>query len=410
MIKRTIEGRIQSSIASRPVTLITGARQVGKTTLATAFMENGFGYVSIDNTGDMLTAQADPELFLQFHPYPLIIDEIQNAPGLFRALEHSVNSAKLANVRNYGMYILTGSQSYSMMNGVTESMAGRVSIIEMSPLSRSEILGRSEIPFSPDDLPALVKRANECPWSASDLFANIVHGSFPELYDNPKLSRSDFYESYVRTYMERDVCSLLKVGYVSAFRRFLEAIASLTGQELVYDALAKAVEVDEKTIASWVSILESGHLITLLRPYNETSVVKRVRKRPKMYFCDTGLACHLAKIDSPETLSVSYFAGRFVETYVVNEVMKSYKNNGVNAGFYYYRDKEQNEIDLLILRDGTLYPIEIKTGTRFDAKAVKSFKKIEGSKYRIGRGSILCNSASVYPVSDNVYAIPISSI
>ena len=158
MIKRTIEGRIQSSIASRPVTLITGARQVGKTTLATAFMENGFGYVSIDNTGDMLTAQADPELFLQFHPYPLIIDEIQNAPGLFRALEHSVNSAKLANVRNYGMYILTGSQSYSMMNGVTESMAGRVSIIEMSPLSRSEILGRSEIPFSPDDLPALVKR------------------------------------------------------------------------------------------------------------------------------------------------------------------------------------------------------------------------------------------------------------
>lgn len=410
MIKRTIEGRIKNSVASRPVTLITGARQVGKTTLATAFRENGFGYVSIDNTSDMVTAQEDPELFLQLHPFPLIIDEVQNAQGLFLALEHSVNAAKLENVRNYGMYILTGSQSYSMMKGITESMAGRVSIIEMSPLSRSEILGRDEIPFSPDDLPALQKRAKECPWSASDLFAKIVRGSFPELYDNPKLSRSDFYESYVRTYIERDVSSLLKVGYVSAFRRFLEAIASLTGQELVCDALAKAVEVDEKTIASWVSILEAGHLITLLRPYNETSVVKRVRKRPKMYFCDTGLACHLARIDSPETLSASYFAGRFVETYVVNEVIKSYKNRGINAGFYYYRDKEQNEIDLLMLHDGTLYPIEIKTGTKFEDKAIKSFKKLEGSKYRIGPGSVLCNADAVYPVSDNAYAIPISCL
>ena len=390
--------------------MITGARQVGKTTLAAAFRGNGFAYVSIDNTADMLSAQRDPELFLQLHPYPLIVDEVQNAPNLFRALENSVDAAKLRSVRNYGMYILTGSQSYSMMGGITESMAGRVSIIEMSPLSRSEILERPELPFLPENLSLLQERAKQCPWTAQDLFKHIVRGSFPELYDNPKLSRHDFYESYVRTYIERDVSQLLKVGYVSAFRRFLEVIASLTGQELVYDTIARAVEVDEKTIANWVSVLEAGHVITLMHPYNESSVVKRMRKRPKLYFSDTGLACHLARIDSPETLSASYFAGSFVETYVVNEIIKSFKNNGVNASFFYYRDKEQNEIDLILLKDGTLYPMEIKTGMRFDSKTVKGFRKLNGSRYRIGPGAVVCNTDAVYPLTDGVYAIPISAL
>ena len=271
-------------------------------------------------------------------------------------------------------------------------------------------MGREEIPFKLADLPGLQKRASDAPWTINDVFAHIAFGSFPELFDNRNLSQNNFYESYVRSYLERDVAKLINVNKISYFRSFMEGLASFTGQELVYSTLANAVGIDEKTVASWVNILVGGNIIYLLEPYNELSIVKRARKRPKVYFTDTGLACFLARLESPATLLTSYFAGGFFETYVINEIIKSYKNNDVPASFYYYRDSNQNEIDLLILTDGTLYPIEIKTRSKVSSSDVKAFKKIKGTRYKVGKGAVICNADNIYPLTDDCYAIPVSAL
>lgn len=409
VIKRTIAERVAESVAFRPVTLLTGARQTGKTTIAAQFREQGFSYASLDDSGLAMVASEDPDLFLQLNQYPLIIDEVQKAPGLFASLEYVVNKRKLDGFDNRGMYILTASQSYSLMRGITESMAGRIAIIEMAPLSRSEILGRPEIPFMNLELAELQKRAQEAPFTEADVYEAIIRGSFPGLYSNQSLDTGDFYRSYVNSYLEREVRRFTKVGYINKFRHFLQVAASLTGQELVYDAIARAVQIDDKTVAEWIGILVASHLAYLLQPYNDYSFVKRARKRPKFYFADTGLACHLLGIDSANTLRASYLAGGLFETYVVNEIIKSFKNNGINCSFYYYRDKDRNEIDLVILKDGTLYPIDIRAGTIYDSKAVKSFSKLK-SQYQIGRGTLFCNATSIYPVGNNAFAIPISAL
>ncbi len=409
MIKRTIAKALAEGIATRPVTLLTGARQTGKTTLVAEYRDKGFSYLTLDDSGIAMTASEDPDVFLQLNPHPLIIDEVQRAPGLFASLEYVVNKRKLDGFENRGMYILTGSQSYLLMRGVTESMAGRIAIIEMAPLSRSEILGRAETPFIDLNLVEIQQRANEAPWNADDLFNSIYRGFFPELYADPSIRTERFYEDYVSSYLERDISQLIKVGNIYKFRRFLEMLAWMTGQELVVDKVAKAVEIDNKTVSEWLGFLVAGHLVWLLQPYNEFSAVKRARRRPKLYFADTGLACHLARLDSAKTLKASFLAGPMVETYVVNEIVKSLRNNQKNCSFYYYRDQEQNEIDFVILKGGTLYPIEIKAGSMYDSRAVKSFSKLK-SRYQIGRGTLFCNATTIYPIGDNAFAIPISAL
>ncbi len=409
MIARHIYNQILNSVKSRPVTLITGARQVGKSTIAFEFEKMVFSYVSLDSSRDRELANYDPVLFLQLHPWPLIIDEVQRAPGLLNAIEEIVNNEKRKRIDNYGMYILTGSQMYRLMNGITESLAGRVSIIHMMPLSRNEIIHRDEPVFDFNIL-NIQKRASANPLTAIQLFDDIVKGFYPELYSNNKLKVQKFYSDYVETYIERDVSEILNVKDKLLFRNFMELIASLTGEELVYDNIAKIIGVDKKTVMSWLSVLLAGDIVYLLQPYNELSISKRIVKRPKLYFSDTGLACYLAKLNSGDVLRSSAFSGRFVETYVINELKKSYINNGKEPSFYYYRDNNMNEINLVIIQDGKLHRVECKSGISFSDKAVKGFKQLDNTKYQIGSKAIICNTDTIYPLKDNVYVLPISGI
>ena len=409
MIKRHIYDQIVDSIKSKPVTLITGARQVGKSTIAFEFEKMGYSYVSLDNARERETARKDPDLFLQLHPWPVIIDEVQKAPELFESIEEIVNNEKRKRIDNYGMFILTGSQSYKLMKGVTESLAGRVSIIHMMPLSRNEILGREE-PVFDFDLKNIQKRANDNPLTVIELFDNIVKGFYPELYSNSQLKLQKFYSDYVETYIERDVSDLVNVKDKLLFIHFMELVASLTGEEIVYDNIAKILGIDKKTVMSWLSILIAGNIVYLLEPYNEMSIAKRIVRRPKLYFTDTGLACYLARLTSGEILQNSNFSGRFVETYIINELRKSYVNNGIEPHFYYYRDNNMNEIDLVIIQDGKLHRVECKSGIKFNNSAVKGFKQLDKTNYQIGEKAIICNTDKIYPLDDDVYVLPLSGI
>ena len=410
MIGRTIYKEIEKAIKCRPVTLITGARQVGKTSLAVLFKEKyNFNYVSLDSYKERELAKNDPIMFLNVHPWPLIIDEIQYAPELFDALEEVVNKEKLKNGNNYGMYILTGSQMYKLMKGVTESMAGRISIIHMLPLSRNEVLSRDEPVFNFDYI-NIQKRAGENPLKPLNLFNNIVKGSYPELFSNPNLEVEKFYSDYVESYVERDVSEIINIRNKLPFRNFLGLIASLTGEEIVYDNVAKIIGVDKKTIMSWISILLAGDIVYLLEPYNEISIAKRIVKRPKIYFNDTGLACYLAGITSGEILRNSIYCGRFVETYIINELRKTFVNNGIEPRFYYYRDNNQNEIDLIIIHEGKLHRIECKSGMTFNLSAVKGFKQLNKTQYQIGEKAIICNTDSLYSLGEKVYVLPLAGI
>lgn len=410
MIPRTVLASIEESIRLKPVTLVTGARQVGKTTICRYIAEkHGFGYVSLATGSDRAMALEDPHLFLSIHPAPVIIDEIQYAPGLFDAIEGIVDERKFRTGSNNGMYILTGSQTYNLMQGVTQSMAGRVSIIRMSPLSLSEVLGREEIPFTVD-FEANIRRASEHILHPNDVYGMILRGGYPELYDSPETRTQKFYSDYVDTYIERDVSQIINLKDKVLFRRFMEYTASITGQELVYDKIANNLGVSIHTVQSWMSVLVAGGVVHLLQPYFERSGVKRITKRPKLYYCDTGLACYLARVLDVESLRAGYLNGPLVETFIVNEIMKSYSNNTEEAGFYYYRDSNMSEIDLVMLRNARLTLIECKAGTDYDGTDVRSFSRLEGSEYTIGPSCLICLTERAYPLRPCVYALPVSSV
>ncbi|MBO4737888.1 MAG: ATP-binding protein [Bacilli bacterium] len=411
MIKRTIYREIVNTINNKPVTVITGARQVGKTTLCSLIeKELGFGYVSLSDPLTASFAKNDPAEFLSMHPSPCIIDEIQKAPELFEYIEGIVD-ANIRKGHKTGLYVLTGSQAYKLMKGVTESMAGRVGLISMEPLSLSEINEMDEIPFDVD-IERIGKRCEKYMIDTNKLYEYISRGFYPELYDNKLLNPSSFYADYVSAYLERDVSDLINLKDKQLFVDFMTILASLTGQELIYDNLSKELGVDKKTIQSWISVLVAGNIIHLLQPYHENSVSKRVIKRPKVYFSDTGLACYLARVNSPETLKSSYLKGHMVETYIINEIIKSYKNNrkDAEASFYYYRTFEKDEIDLIILHDGKLTLVECKAGEKYDKDDIKAFDDYKKSKLKIEKNAVVCTTHIIYPIGKNCYCLPITSI
>lgn len=411
MIYRTIKESVIKAINNKPVVLITGARQVGKSTLCAEIgKERGYNYVSLDNLRERETAINDPELFLTIHKTPLIIDEIQYAPKLFDVIEAIVNERKINGLDNKGMYILTGSEAYNLMQGVTQSLAGRVSIIEMSPFSLREIRGLKENPFvvEPNEN---IKRSKENRIDNDELYSLIIKGFFPELYDNPSLETETFYSDYVKTYLERDVSKLINLKDKMKFQKFMEVLASLTGEEFIANNLAKAIGVSVLTIQSWISILLAGNIIFFLEPYNENSLLKRVVRRPKLYFTDTGLAAYLARLNDANVLRNSIFSGRFVETYIVNEIIKSYKNHNLKPNFYYYRDIDQREIDLVILENGILSFVECKSGISYSKNDVRAFNVLRtNTRYALGKSAIVCATNEVYSIDIDVYAIPFGAI
>lgn len=410
IFQRHILPIVKRSLDEYPITLVTGARQVGKTTLVSVIeKENGYGYLSFDDTELLASAKRDPKKFIADHPAPIIFDEVQKAKKLFPEIEAVVNKVrreKGSQVAN-GMYILTGSQKFHLMKEVSESMSGRVSIIEMPPLSQAEIRDWSEPVFSVDN-ETLFDRSEKRALSDDDLYQSIVRGFYPARWEIEGKPIENYFSNYVKTYLDRDVSQLIALRDKVKFENLLRVLASLTGQEFIPDNIAKTIGVDKNTVKAWTDIAVAGDIVTLLSPYYENSINKRIVKRHKLYFNDTGLACYLLGIDSVKSLRLSSFKGHLVETYIHNEIRKSYLNNGLeDKNMFFYRDSNQNEIDLILLRDGRLDLIECKSGKSFSSENVKSFSQLKNTSFELKGQCIVCTSDDPYRISSNVYAFPI---
>ena len=412
MLQRTILEQVRESTRHFPVTIVSGPRQVGKSTLIyNEMVREGYSYVTLDDRNDRMDAINDPKSFLERISYPVIIDECQRAKELFAEIEAIVNKVRLeigSRAAN-GMFILSGSSSKALLENARESMAGRCNILKMSPLSFREIIQKEEKPFVIDKIESR-KRAADYSLDEKGLLEYIVKGCMPQLYDDPDISRDQFFSSYIETYMSKDLPEVLEIRNEKKFNDFLTLLASNTGEELIYDAYARNIGVKAPTIRQWISALEKTGIIWLAKPYNEDSLAKQITKRPKLFFFDTGFACYLAGIRNSRALESSFLKGRFVETWIANEIRKSYMNNGVDQPVGYYRDERQNEIDLVILRNARLMLLECKSGTNFNYSAVKAFECLDNTKYEKGINALICTSSEPYSISEDVLALPISAI
>lgn len=387
------------------VILLTGPRQVGKTTLLEMCAEKERNYVTLDDLDARQLAQSDPGLFIQTYKPPLIIDEVQYAPQLFSYIKILTDKEKKP-----GMYWLTGSQKFHLMKGITESLAGRVIIIDLLGLSQAELEGRAKKskPFLPttewvDQAQKNITKLQ----SPSDIYNRIWLGSFPHLNEIKGLHRDAFYSSYVQTYIQRDVKDILKITDEISFYNFLIAVAARTGQLLNYADLARDVAIDNKTAKAWLSILETSGLVYLLHPYYKNVTKRLVTKKPKLYFLDTGLCAYLTKWSDASSLASGAMSGAILETYIFTEILKSYWHNAQPPNFYYYRDTDQNEIDLVIETNDSFYPVEFKkTGTP-SISASKSFSLLKKLGKNTKPGAIICFVTKDIPLSREVIAIPI---
>lgn len=401
---RTLSKILNTASEAFPVVLVTGPRQVGKTTLLEACADSRRGYVSLDDLEERALAQSDPALFLQRHPAPVIIDEIQYAPGLFSQLKIAVDQAKTP-----GLFWLTCSQKFHLMQGITESLAGRVAVLDLLGLSQAEIEGRADValPFLPG--PAWLSQARKHAGSAKpvlEVYRGIWRGAYPKVVLDHNMPRDLFYNAYIQTYLQRDVRDLTRVGDERAFYNFLRASAARTGQLLNYADLARDVDIDQKTAKAWLSILETSGILYLLPPYH-TNVTKRLVKTPKLYFLDTGLCAYLTQWSTPEALEAGAMSGAILETWMLSEIIKSYWHHGLTPPLYFYRDKDQKEIDLLIEQDNTLYPVEFKKTASPSQSASRHFPVLERLDKPVGHGAVICLRETDVPLSQSVDAIPV---
>lgn len=400
-IKRTSEDVIQKLSKQFKVVLVTGARQVGKSTLLKHCDENR-NYVSLDDLSERELAINEPKLFLETHKTPLIIDEIQYAPELLSYIKLIVDKSD-----KKGQYWLTGSQQFHLMKNVSESLAGRVGILDLMGLSLVELSQTpNNEPFFPDLEYIEKRRENHKNYSTSNIFKIIYNGSFPALNNQDEFQdRNAFYSAYIRTYIERDIRDLSSISNEMKFLNFIRVVAARTGQVLKYSELANAVDISEPTAKTWLSVLVSSNIVYLLEPYYR-NITKRMTKMPKIYFLDTGLCSYLTGWSSPEVIEKGAMNGAFFETFVVSEILKSYRHNGERPLIYWYRDTQQKEIDLLIERDGKLHPIEIKLTSNPNKSMLKHFKVLDNQGY----GGLICMRESDIPLTEDVSAIPISYI
>lgn len=404
--KRTLAATVKQASSTFPVLLLTGARQVGKTTLLEECITKEHHYVTLDDLEQRALAQTDPALFLQIHTPPVIIDEVQYAPQLFGAIKIVVDREKKP-----GLFWLTGSQKFHLMQGVVETLAGRVAILDLLGLSHAEIRDKAATsqPFLPTTEWINHARSQSTVMDVMEVYYRIWRGSFPNLALHKNVSRDIFYSSYIQTYIQRDVRALTRAGDEISFVRFLRAAAARTGQLINYADMARDVDVDMKTIKAWLSILETSGLVYMLQPYH-TNVTNRLIKTPKLYFLDTGLCVYLTQWSTPEALEAGAMSGAILETYMLSEILKSYWHNGKAAYFYFYRDRDQKEIDLLIEQNGQLYPVEFKKSANPSQGALKNFSSLEKLECSIGQGAIICLKTNDIPLTRKITAIPIGYI
>ncbi|HRN02824.1 MAG TPA: ATP-binding protein [Gemmiger formicilis] len=391
-----------------PVLLLTGPRQVGKTTMLEHLIEvegKGRKKVSLDDLTLRELAKTDPKMFFQLYQPPLLIDEVQYAPELFPYIKIMVDER-----HQPGDFWLTGSQLFKMMEGVQESLAGRVALLHLSPLSQSEIMKRPpEPPFSLE-LPLLSERQNGRQMlNTPKVFQRIHQGGMPALVTGTYSNASIFYSSYIDTYMERDVRRLSNDIDSLKFLRFLRSVAARTSQQVNYKGIADDAEIDQTTAKNWLHVLEALGIIFLLEPYSN-NVLKRTVSTPKLYFYDSGIVCYLTRWSSPETAMEGAMSGALLENYTVAEIIKTYQNAGQEPFLYYYRDKDAREIDLILERDGKLFPIEIKKMASPPKKLTKVFDLIDKSPLQRGTGAILCMADQLGAFDQNNLIVPISLI
>ena len=385
-IARHMEKKVLDLSESFSALLITGPRQAGKTTMLKELAKRegiGRGYVSLDdlNTRDM--AKNDPKLFLQLHKPPVIIDEVQYAPELFTYIKIHVDEHHMP-----GAFWLTGSQIYRLMRGVQESLAGRVALLHLSPLSQREITGMPARPFAVDFDALLAESKTISPVDVPHMYERIWKGCMPGLLGGQS-ERDIFYSSYISTYLERDVRELSGAIDALKFNRFVTAVAARCSQLVNFTALAEDADIDIQTAKSWLNILETLGIVFLLHPYSN-NVLKRTIRTPKLYFYDTGLVCYLTRWSSAEVAECGAMSGALLENFTVSELMKSYQNEGLSPYLYFYRDRDAKEIDVILEGNGKLYPLEIKKTATPDRRIVRTFDIIEKSPLERGTGAVLC--------------------
>ena len=411
IIPRTLSQSLLTASNHFPVLLVTGARQVGKTTLLKSLRETIHEerhYVTLDDLDDRALAKNDPTLFLQRYKPPLIIDEVQYAPELFSAIKVIVDQRA-----ENGLFWLTGSQKFHLMHNISETLAGRVAIIDMLGLSQAELEGRGvdSAPFLPTEHWIESARKTAQPCDLQSIYHKIWRGSFPALWkQEPPFDsavRDLFYNAYIQTYIQRDVRDLTQVGDALTFRTYLQTIAARTGQLINYADIARDVGIDSKTAKSWMSILETSGLVYLLHPYHN-NVTKRLIKTPKVYFLDTGLCSYLTHWTTPETLEAGAMSGAILETYIFTEILKSYWHHGRQLPCYFYRDADQKEVDLLIEQNNQLYPAEYKKTATPSKSATTHFSALHKLDKPIAPGALICLREQDTVLPGNLFVIPVS--
>ena len=388
--------------------LITGPRQVGKTTMLQKLMQEenkNRTYISLDDLNERALAKTDPAMFFQLHQPPVFIDEVQYAPELFPYIKIFIDKN-----HNPGDFWLTGSQLFKLMGGVQESLAGRVALLHMSPLSQQEIYQSVPAqPFAVNIAELADKQKVIKPVSTPEIFERIFKGGMPALISGQYTDRSIFYSSYISTYLERDLKELSGAIDSLKFMNFITAVASRAGQIVNFKGIADDCDIDQTTAKSWLRILETLCIIFYLHPYSN-NLLKRTIKTPKLYFYDTGLVCYLTKWSSSETLQNGAMNGAILENYAISEILKSYQNAAKEPFIYYYRDKDSKEIDVIIEGDGMLYPLEIKKTAIPGSQLTKVFNVIDKFPLQRGTGAVLCMAERLSAFDKDNLIVPISLI
>lgn len=402
-IKRHAEATVEKLAKMFGAVLVAGPRQVGKTTMLQQ-ITGEMNYVTLDDMIIRVAAQEESSTFFKDNPPPVFVDEIQKAPVLFEQIKMLIDKSK-----KKGQFFICGSQQFQMMKGVSESLSGRVGLLTLLGLSLRERYGiHDDTPFLPTEEYFAGRKKQLPDISYDDVWNNIHRGSMPELCGNPDFDWQMYYGAYVRTYIERDVRDLSEVGDAVKFTRFMTAVAASTGQLVNLASIAHDVGISQPTADRWLSILTASNIVYLLKPYSN-NITKRAIKTPKLYFLDTGLAAYLTKWNTAEVLKNGAMAGAFFESFVISEIIKSYYNKGiVDPPLYFYRDKDMNEIDLLIEQDGALYPLEIKKHADPQKKDIVAFDMLDKiPDIKRGSGGVICLYDNLITLKGDDRVIPV---
>lgn len=413
-IKRNIENKLIEASKQFASITIYGSRQVGKSTLIQHLFPT-ISYVTLDDIEIRDYAIRDPKGFIKYYSSPLVIDEIQKAPQLLEYIKIEIDNMKKKFLSNNEppkfLYILSGSNQFELQEAITESLAGRTCVFNLSSLSYNEIKGRKTSSYfnpSIDNLRDKEQLLNGNYRSRKEIFEDIFVGGMPE-YISLQLNRDMFFKSYITTYIEKDVKQIISATKETTFMNFMKYVALRTACQIDYTEISRSIGIDARTVKGWISILETSGIIKVIQPY-ASNISDRIIKTPKLYFMDTGLCAYLCGIPSADILEKSAFAGAFYETYVISEIIKSFYNAYKKVDdIYYYRDKDQHEVDLIIDSFASIYPIEIKKGIN-PVSHTKKFTILKKYKKRINTGLVIDSSNKVFPINDEVYYCPIDII